>query len=183
VRYLHFFASLSLVVALFFGFGYREGALGQSAASWFVVGNAFYWLAAVVLAVVLKDNRAFCKYLCPVSVLLKVTSRPALLKVSGDAQACLECAFQACTTLCPMDIEIPEYIKAGKRVLATECILCQHCIAVCPPNTLGLSFGLDLGGEDFLEERSQPGKDRSAGRDKIDESSHGLRRAQGGRSS
>jgi ferredoxin-type protein NapH len=157
-RYLHLFGSLGLVLVLFFGFGYREGALGQSAASWFVLGNLLYWLTAVVLAIVLKDNRAFCKYACPVSVLLKVTSRPALLKVSGDAQACLDCASQACTTLCPMDIEIPKYIKAGKRVLATECILCQHCIAVCPPNTLGLSFGFDLGGEDLLEERPQLGK-------------------------
>ncbi|GAG78134.1 unnamed protein product, partial [marine sediment metagenome] len=34
---------------------------------WFLIGNAFYYLTAIVLAAVLKDNRAFCKpsYLTP----------------------------------------------------------------------------------------------------------------------
>ena len=155
VRYLHFFLSLSTVLILFFAFGYREGALGQGALLWFVAGNVVYWLTGIVLAVLLKDNRAFCKYVCPVSVIFKQTARPALLKVSGDASACLSCTSQACTTLCPMDIRIPEYILAGERVLSSECVLCQQCVAVCPPNTLGLSFGLDLGGKERLEEREE----------------------------
>lgn len=162
VRYLHFFLSLSTVFTLFFAFGYREGALGQSALLWFVAGNVLYWLMGITLAVLLKDNRAFCKYVCPVSVIFKQTSRPALLKVSGDASACQSCKSQACTTLCPMDIRIPEYILAGERVLSSECILCQQCVAVCPPNTLELSFGLDMGGKDWLEERGSQAKSKPA---------------------
>ncbi len=156
LRYLHFGLSLALVATLVWGIGYRGGAVGANAATWFVVGNAVYWLVAVVLAVRLKDNRAFCKYVCPVSVILKVTARPALLKVSGDAQACRDCTSRACTTLCPMDIDIPAYVGAGTRVLSSECIVCQQCIAVCPPNTLTLSFGLDLSGVDRLQERPPP---------------------------
>ncbi|MDX2004148.1 MAG: hypothetical protein SFU83_02635, partial [Meiothermus sp.] len=43
--------------------------------------------------------------------------------------------------------------KAGRRVLSTECIQCQACVCVCPPNTLRLAAGLDVGGEDRLQER------------------------------
>lgn len=153
LRYLHFFASLALVLVLFFGFGYRQGALGRQAALWFVAGNLLYWMLGIFLALRLKDNRAFCKYACPVSVILKLTTRSAIFKVSGDAAACASCRSQACTKLCPMDIRIPDYIGQGKRVLASECIFCQQCVAVCPPNTLTLSAGFDLGGEDLLEER------------------------------
>lgn len=156
VRYVHFGSSLALVLFLFFILGYRNGALGQSAVYWFIIGNLFYWGVGITLAILLKDNRAFCKYVCPVSVILKETSRPALLKVSGNAEACLNCKSKACTTLCPMDIRIPDYIIAGERVLSNECILCQQCVAVCPPNTLTLSFGLDVGGKNLLEERNQP---------------------------
>ena len=154
LRYLHFFSSLALVFFLYFVIGYQKGALGQSAVYWFLAGNILYWVTGIILAIALKDNRAFCKYLCPVSIILKQTSRPALLKISGDANACLSCKSKACTTLCPMDIRIPDYILAGERVLSNECILCQQCVAICPPNTLTLSFGLDLGGKNLLEERT-----------------------------
>lgn len=153
LRYLHFFSSLALVLFLFFVVGYQNGALGQSAVYWFLVGNVLYWTIGIIVAIALKDNRAFCKYVCPVSVILKQTSKPALLKVSGDADACLSCKSKAGTTLCPMDIRIPDYIISGERVLSNECILCQQCVAVCPPNTLTLSFGLDVGGKNLLEER------------------------------
>lgn len=152
-RYAVFFGSLVLVLGLWFALGYRAGAIGQDATYWFVVGNVVYWAVGIVLAVVLEDNRAFCKYLCPNPVIFKQTARLSLLKVAGDAGACESCASQACIPVCPMDIRIPEYVKAGQRVLSTECIQCQACVSVCPPNALRLAVGLDVGGEDWLQER------------------------------
>jgi formate hydrogenlyase subunit 6/NADH:ubiquinone oxidoreductase subunit I len=52
-----------------------------------------------------------------------------------------------------MDIRVPDYIRDGKRVLSTECSLCQTCITVCAKDALKLSFGFDLGGKDLLRER------------------------------
>jgi ferredoxin-type protein NapH len=153
LRGLHFAASLALVLALVFGLGYAGGAVGVGAGIWFAAGNGLYWAVAVALAVALRDNRAFCKYACPVSVPLRITSRPALVKVAGDAAACLACASKACHGQCPMGIRIADYVAAGQRVLSTECIACQQCVAVCPPNTLRLSVGFDLGGLDLLQER------------------------------
>jgi len=84
---------------------------------------------------------------------LKLTTRFSLLKIGGDGQKCNEC--DACVKMCPMDIRIPEYIKHGQRVLATECSLCQTCVTVCAQDALKLSFGFDLGGKDLLRGREQ----------------------------
>lgn len=152
LRYAHFSFSLGLVALLWFGFGYRDGAAGATAVSWFIVGNVFYYAMGTILAYALKDNRAFCKYLCPVSVPLKLTTRFSLLKVKGNASQCNDC--RACVKMCPMDIRIPDYIMHGERVLSTECSLCQTCITVCARDALKLSFGFDLGGKDLLREKS-----------------------------
>lgn len=116
------------------------------------MGNLAYFAIGIVLAYALKDNRAFCKYLCPVSVPLKIISRFSLLKVGGQAAKCNGCG--ACVKTCPMDVRIPEYVGAGQRVLSTECSLCQTCITVCPSDALKLSFGFDLGGKELLREQA-----------------------------
>ncbi|MBX7236977.1 MAG: 4Fe-4S binding protein [Caldilineales bacterium] len=152
LRYLHFGLSLALVLALVYLVGFRNGAAGATAVTWFIVGNLAYYAIGIGLAYALKDNRAFCKYVCPVSVPLKLTSRFSLLKIGGDAAKCNDCG--ACVKMCPMDIRIPEYIQAGQRVLSTECSLCQTCVTVCAKDALKLSFGFDVGGKDLLRERA-----------------------------
>jgi ferredoxin len=145
LRYLHFGFSLGLVLVLFFVFGYRDGAAGRQAVIWFIGGNLAYYTIGIVLAYALRDNRAFCKYVCPVSVPLKITSRFSLLKIGGKASQCNNCG--ACVKMCPMDVRIPDYILNGERVLSTECSLCQTCTTVCAKDALKLSFGFDLGGK------------------------------------
>ena len=46
------------------------------------VGNVLYYLVSISMAFILKDNRAFCKYVCPITVFLKATSRFSLLKIN-----------------------------------------------------------------------------------------------------
>jgi polyferredoxin len=152
LRYLHFGLSLALVLLLVLIVGFREGAAGSAAVTWFIIGNLLYYVIGIGLAYALKDNRAFCKYLCPVSVPLKVTSRFSIIKIGGEAEKCNDCG--ACVKMCPMDVRIPDYILNHQRVLSTECSLCQTCITVCAKDALKLSFGFDLGGKDLLRERS-----------------------------
>jgi ferredoxin-type protein NapH len=151
LRYLHFGLSLTLVLLLVFVVGFRDGATGSAAVSWFIIGNVLYYAVGIGLAYALRDNRAFCKYVCPVSVPLKATSRFSIIKIGGDATKCDDCG--ACVKMCPMDVRIPKYIRNGQRVLSTECSLCQTCITVCARDALKLSFGFDLGGKDLLRER------------------------------
>jgi len=151
LRYLHFALSFALVLLLVVVIGFRDGTTGMAAVTWFIVGNLLYYAASIGLAFALRDNRAFCKYLCPVSVPLKLTSRFSLLKIGGDAGKCTECG--ACVKACPMDIRVNEYIRYGERVLSTECSLCQTCVAACKKSALKLAFGFDLGGKELLRER------------------------------
>jgi ferredoxin-type protein NapH len=159
LRYLHFGLSLAMVLLLVFVFDFRNGATGQAAVTWFIVGNLVYYAIGIGLAYALKDNRAFCKYVCPVSVPLKLTSRFSVIKIGGEAGKCNDCG--ACIKTCPMDVRIPEYILNGKRVLTTECSLCQTCITVCARDALKLSFGFDMGGQDLLRMRGSPVEPKS----------------------
>ncbi|HEX9333035.1 MAG TPA: 4Fe-4S binding protein [Anaerolineales bacterium] len=150
-RYFHFGLSLGIVLLLTYVIGFREGASGTIAVTWFIVGNLLYYAVGIILAYTLKDNRAFCKYVCPVTIPLKITSRFSLIKIGQSVGQCNDC--DACEKLCPMDIRISDYILNHQRVLSTECSLCQTCITVCAQDALKLSFGFDLGGKELLRER------------------------------
>ena len=108
-----------------------------------------YYASAVPLALTLRDNRAFCKYLCPITTLLKLTSRFALIKIGGDSRRCTQCG--ACSNACPMSIDVMGYIMNGHRVLSTECVLCLTCTTVCLAGALDGSFKVDVGGKEILK--------------------------------
>lgn len=160
LRYAHFGVSLALVLGLWFGLGYRDQIRFGSPAGlvWMLGGNALYYVVAVGMAFALRDNRAFCKYVCPITVFLKATSRFSLLKVEGDIARCNRC--NACVEMCPMDIDIVDYLERGTRVLSTECMLCQTCVTVCAKDALKVSLGLDRGGRERV--RRRPAAHRAA---------------------
>jgi polyferredoxin len=139
MRYAHIALSGALVALLWYGFAYRLDAAG--ALAWFLVGNALYYAVGVALAFALRDNRAFCKYLCPAGAIAKLPTRAALLRVGGSLERCND--EDECVAICPMDIRVTDYLKQGARITSTECILCQACMNVCPESLLTLSFGRD----------------------------------------
>ena len=141
LRYLHFALSLGLVLILWFVFGYRVQEQSLSELYWLAIGNLLYYALGIALACLLRDNRAFCKYACPIPTLQKLPARYALLKIDTDAGKCNQCGI--CTRVCPMDIRVADYAKNGQRVLSTECILCMECISACPQDALSASFALD----------------------------------------
>ena len=151
LRYLHFGLSIGIVLFLIYVVGFRDGATGTVAVTWFIIGNLLYYAVGIILAYALKDNRAFCKYICPITVPLKITSRFSVIKIGQSVGQCNDC--DACEKLFPMDIRISDYILNNQRVLSTECSLCQTCITVCAQDALKLSFGFDISRTDLLRER------------------------------
>ena len=151
LRAVHFALALGLTAVLYYGFSYTTVQTDPEAAAagmgtwaslgWFAVGNALYYGVGIALAIGFKDNRAFCKYLCPVTVFLRMGARVALARIRGDAVACTSCG--RCAETCPMGIDIPAYVKEGRRVASTECILCLKCVAACPEAALRITAGLD----------------------------------------
>jgi ferredoxin-type protein NapH len=101
---------------------------------WFLTGNGLYYLTAVALAFVFRKKRAFCKIACPVGLVMKLPASLAVIKRRPSGNQCTGCG--ACNRICPMDIDVMGYIRAGKRVSSTECILCNLCKKVCPAEAI-----------------------------------------------
>jgi ferredoxin-type protein NapH len=131
LRYLIFFLSLVFVSSLFF---FKIPDLEQIMFLSFIVGNLLYYISGIALAFLLKDNRAFCKYLCPITIFLKPASYFARLRIQCDTQKCVSC--KTCSRVCPMNVEMTD--NSRRRRNGTECILCMNCIESCPKKALYL---------------------------------------------
>ena len=109
LRYVMFLLSLALVSALFL----MQVTHLEKIMFWmFLAGNAFYYLSGITLALIFKDNRAFCKYLCPVTVFLKPMSYFSLLRVHCDERKCVHCG--KCLQVCPMNVEVNKETRKRK---------------------------------------------------------------------
>ena len=100
----------------------------------FIVGNVFYYIVGITLAYAFKDNRAFCKYICPITVFLKPMSYFSLLRIKNNTDKCISCG--KCNKVCPMNVDVPNNSRSKEN--GTECILCLSCIENCPVKSLHL---------------------------------------------
>ncbi len=126
LRYAVFAITLLLfVIAVLI---YDEAGLARAMYIAFIAGNAVYYGVGIFLAYRFRDNRAFCKYFCPITVFLKPMSHFALLRVKKSADKCVGC--QKCVRACPMDVDMLDNRRSRKN--ATECILCGECVRACP---------------------------------------------------
>lgn len=129
IRYITFTASLLFVAELFLC---HVGNLEKIMFWAFLIGNILYYAVGIILAYAFKDNRAFCKYICPITVFLKPMSYFALLRVKCDKEKCISCG--KCKRVCPMEVDITD--NSRKRKNGTECILCMECVKACPKKAL-----------------------------------------------
>ena len=158
LRAAHFALALLLTAILYYGFSYttvqadpeviKTGMGTVPGLLWFAAGNALYYAVGIALAMGFKDNRAFCKYLCQVTVFLRTGARVAWLRIQGDSKQCTSCG--TCSARCPMGIDIPAYVAENRRVASTECILCMKCVAACPEACLKTSVGFDVAKDEHL---------------------------------
>ena len=129
IRYITFAAALVFVAALFLA---HAGNMERIMFRAFIIGNILYYAAGIILAFVFKDNRAFCKYICPVTVFMKPMSYFALFRVKCDKEKCVSCG--KCRRVCPMNVDVTD--NSRKRENGTECILCMECVKNCPKGAL-----------------------------------------------
>jgi ferredoxin-type protein NapH len=143
IRYVHFIVIAVTMIAFYFfsGSGKDFRRKDELELYWLLIGNCAYYGIGILLAALLRDNRAFCKYACPIPVFMKIGARFALLKNEIDETKCVEC--KKCEEYCPMQIKLLDYKRAGRRICSTECILCQTCESVCPKNAVAMTFKID----------------------------------------
>lgn len=129
IRYVVFAASLVFVAALFLAHvGHIETIMFWA----FIAGNLLYYAVGIVLAFVCKDNRAFCKYICPITVFMKPMSYFSLFRIKCDKSKCISCG--RCKKVCPMEVDVTDNSRNRKN--GTDCILCFECAKVCPKSAL-----------------------------------------------
>lgn len=129
IRYITFVLSFIFVSGLFLA---QVKNMEQIMFWLFLIGNSFYYIVGIFLAFTLKDNRAFCKYICPITVFLKPASYFSLLRIKCDKSKCVSCG--KCKKVCPMNVDVTD--NSRKRKNGTECILCLECKNICPKNAL-----------------------------------------------
>ena len=129
IRYVTFVVSFAFVAALFLlHVGNMETVMFWT----FLVGNVLYYATGIILAIALKDNRAFCKYICPITVFMKPMSYFSVLRIKCDKSKCVSCG--KCKRVCPMDVDMTD--NSRKRENGTDCILCFECVKECPKKAL-----------------------------------------------
>lgn len=129
IRYLVFIVSFIFVGALFV---LKIPGLDNIMFLTFIIGNVLYYGVGIILAIGLKDNRAFCKYICPITAFLKPASYFSLIRIKVDAEVCIDCG--KCKKVCPMDVDMLDNCRSRKN--GTECILCFECVKACPVKAL-----------------------------------------------
>lgn len=129
IRYIMFVASFLFTGALFiFNIPNLDRVMFWS----FIIGNLLYYIVGIVLAFTFKDNRSFCKYICPITIFLKPASYFSLMRIKKDEDRCVDCGI--CKKVCPMDVDMMD--NSRNRINGTECILCMSCVEECPKKAL-----------------------------------------------
>ncbi len=129
IRYITFAASAVFVGALFLA---HVGDMERIMFWAFLIGNILYYAVGIILAFAFKDNRAFCKYICPITVFLKPMSYFSLSRMKCDKSRCIDCG--KCKRVCPMDVDVTDNSRGREN--GTECILCMECVKACPKDAL-----------------------------------------------
>ncbi len=129
IRYIVFALSLVFVAGLFLA---NVDRLAKIMFWAFLIGNVLYYGVGIALAFVFKDNRAFCKYICPITVFLKPMSYFSLTRITCDKEKCVSCG--KCRKVCPMDVDMTDNSRGRKN--GTECILCMECVKACSKDAL-----------------------------------------------
>lgn len=131
IRYITFVLSLILVSALFL---LHVGNMERIMFWLFLIGNLLYYAVGITLAFLCKDNRAFCKYICPITVFLKPMSYFSFMRIQVEKDKCISCG--KCRRTCPMNVDMTD--NSRKRENGTECILCFEYVDSCPQKALKL---------------------------------------------
>jgi len=117
------------------------GATIGLAMAWATI-TGFALIANIVAEYVFGVKRFWCRFVCPIgSIYGYVMNRYSPFRVKVvDAEKCRGCDL--CSIVCPVSIELMEYIHARRDVTDYRCFKCGRCVEVCPHDVLKLGFSL-----------------------------------------
>lgn len=94
----------------------------------------------ITVSVLLAGRRGFCRYFCPIAVIL-ISGRkirnlicwPAL-HLSADTNLCTDC--RKCSRGCPMGLDVNDMVRR-MHMEDIDCILCGLCVDICQEQAIG----------------------------------------------
>jgi polyferredoxin len=106
-----------------------------------LVGNSPFYLIVTILFVLgsLYIRRAYCRYVCPLAVVLVPFNKVTPFARTKDFDKCTKC--ETCLRNCPMAISSTSEEEDNPRLVDSECSLCLTCVEKCPEKALKLSIG------------------------------------------
>lgn len=143
-KYLIWVIWLSLVVFLWL----THPALEFDFFSMYSLDSHIFVIYIVVVTLIyvfalLTGKRGMCHSLCWMAPFMIIGEKCADLlhiprfRLKTTKNACISCG--KCKKSCPMSLDIPEMVKAGKMD-SHECISCLECVDTCPKQVIG--FGV-----------------------------------------
>ena len=147
IRYIAFAVSLIFVSALFLC---KVDNIERIMFWAFLIGNIVYYLVGITLAFTFKDNRAFCKYICPQGVLegaIPLSLGNAAIRSALGKLFTWKCFILItvivlsilfyrpfCKWICPLGAIYSLFNKVSLlniKVEDSKCIGCGQCSRVC----------------------------------------------------
>lgn len=102
--------------------------------------HGLFAVLPVVIGMILLGlfvERAWCRYLCPVSAVIGIVGRFSFSKIERNEESCINCNM--CSRACPLNIDVANKIV----VKDLDCNTCLKCVDACPVDqTLDIRFKL-----------------------------------------
>ncbi len=113
--------------------GMKESPLGTALLLLAILGGA-------ALCAVLFPKQAWCRYLCPMGRLTGVASTLSMIEFRPDHDKCRQCKTFACKRGNENEPGCPVYLGAFNVRNNLDCLVCGHCLKLCPYDAPQLNF-------------------------------------------
>ncbi len=130
LRLIKFAFLPAIIIATFFTGNYFFETIDPFKAIFSQKGNTVQWILAVILILTsLVIYRPFCRFICPLAVLMNLTGKFTIFKINKACEKCTDCGMGK--KVCPVNA-----IDDKCKVDESECIRCGKCIESCPKKCL-----------------------------------------------
>lgn len=142
IPYVNLIATILISCYIYYN-EYNYGNYKSNIRVFIFTSLGIYYTIGIVMTLLLKDNRAICKYFCAVPIIQKIFMPLSIFYIKLDKDRCIDCKL--CEKVCSMDVNITKYRDEGLNVTAKSCIQCRKCVESCPKKALSIKANLKRG--------------------------------------
>lgn len=126
-------AFLALIIWIEESTGMKESPMGTALLLLAILSGA-------AICAVLFPKQAWCRYLCPMGRLTGVASTLSMVEFRPDHEKCRKCTTFACKRGNEEEAGCPVYLGAFNVRNNLDCLVCGHCLKLCPYDAPQLNF-------------------------------------------